>query len=238
MRHHSPACAAQLERLIATVKPAAILVEGPCDFDPLIEPLCDPRTRAPVAIVSLREAETGRATRRVASYFPFCAHSPELVALQAAASLGLHARFIDLPSTAREMVFDDAGEPARSLLSDERPFDVGDYVTALARELGCRDGNEVWDQLFETRIADPDWQRFFADVSRYCACIRAATDPALMEQDGTLAREAQMRAILAEARAAVSGPIIALVGGFHAQALFEVSTASRLRRVPLPGDPI
>lgn len=221
IRHHSPACAAQLERLIAAVKPAAILVEGPCDFDPLIELLCDPRTRAPVAIVALREAEVENGTRRVASYFPFCAHSPELIALQAAAAASLPVRFIDLPSTSREMLFDEMGEPARSLLGDERPFDAGAYVTALARELGCRDGNEVWDQLFETRIASDDWQGFFADVARYCACIRAATDPARMEQDGTLAREAQMRAILAEMRATVSGPIVAVVGGFHAPALFE-----------------
>ena len=84
IRHHSPACAAHLERLIDEVAPAAILVEGPCDFDPLINLLCDPRTRAPVALVSLREAPVGLATRRVASYFPFCAHSPELIALQAA----------------------------------------------------------------------------------------------------------------------------------------------------------
>lgn len=225
IRHHSPACAAQLERLIAAVKPAAILVEGPCDFDPLIDLLCDPRTRAPVAIVALREAEADQAapkeTRRVASYFPFCAHSPELIALRAAASARLPARFIDLPSTSREMEFDETGEPARSLVGDERRFDAGAYVTALAGELGCRDGNEVWDQLFEARIADDDWQGFFADVARYCGCIRAATDPARMEQDGTLAREAQMRAILAEMRMAVSGPIVAVVGGFHAPALFE-----------------
>jgi hypothetical protein len=227
IRHHSPTCAAQLERLIAAVKPAAILVEGPCDFDPLIEQLCDPRTRAPVAIVALREAEahqaTPKATRRVASYFPFCAHSPELIALQAAAAAKLPVRFIDLPSTAREMLFSETGEPARSLVGDERPFDAGAYVAALARELGCRDGNEVWDHLFEARIADDDWQGFFADVARYCGCIRAATDPARIEQDGTLAREAQMRAILAEMRAAVSGPIVVVVGGFHAPALFEVT---------------
>lgn len=225
IRHHSPACSAQLERLIAAVEPAAILVEGPCDFDPLIDLLCDPRTRAPVAIVSLRDSEAGHSTRRVASYFPFSAHSPELIALQAASARRLPVRFIDLPSTSREMLSDWTGEPALSLLGDERPFDVGAYVTALARELGCRDGNEIWDQLFEARIADDDWGGFFADVARYCACIRAATDPAQMEQDGTLAREAQMRSLLAQVRSEVSGPIVAVVGGFHGPALLEGEAA-------------
>lgn len=224
IRHHSPACAAHLERLIEEVEPAAILVEGPCDFDPLVDLVCDPRTRAPVAIVSLREAAAGQATRRVASYFPFCAHSPELIALQAARARGIPAHFIDLPSTAREMDLDGDAREGRSLLGSERLFDVGDYVGALAREFGCRDGNEVWDQLFETRIGDGDWRGFFADVARYCACIRAATEAAQMEHDGTLAREAQMRAVLGEVRAAVEGPIIAVVGGFHAGALLEPDT--------------
>lgn len=224
IRHHSPACAAHLERLIAEVEPAAILVEGPCDFDRHIDLVCDPRTRAPVAVVSLREAGAEQATRRVASYFPLCAHSPELIALQAARARGIPARFIDLPSTAREMDLDGEARQGRSLVGSERPFDVGDYVTALARELGCRDGNEVWDQLFEARIAESDWGAFFADVARYCSCIRAATEDAQMEHDGTLAREVQMRAILGEVRAAVKGPIVAVVGGFHAEALFEAGT--------------
>lgn len=233
IRHHSPACAAHLDRMIADIAPAAILVEGPCDFDPLIELVCDPRTRAPVAVVAMRDLANDRggredaALRRAVSYFPFCAHSPELIALQAAQVRGIPARFIDLPSTAREMTdeADDQTEPGqgpgRSLLGNEHPFDVGDYVTALARELGCRDGNEVWDQLFETRLAGDDWQGFFADVGRYCACIRAASDPGDMKRDGTLAREAQMRALVARARAEFAGPIIAVVGGFHAGALFE-----------------
>lgn len=229
VRHHSPACAAHVQRLIAAVRPAVILIEGPCDFDPLIAALHDPRTRAPVAIVALRDAEAGQATRRVASYFPFCTHSPEFVALQAAAQAGIPARFIDLPSTAPEMLLDEAGEPARSLLGDERAFDAGDYVMALARELGCRDGNEVWDQLFESRIAGDDWQGFFADVARYCACIRAATDPARMERDGTMAREAQMRGIVAEVRAEMAGPIVAVVGGFHLPALFEQQAPATVR---------
>jgi hypothetical protein len=225
IRHHSPACAAHLQRLIDAVQPAAILVEGPVDFDPLIDLVCDPRTRAPVAIVSLREAKEAEGTRRVASYFPFCEHSSELIALRAAAAGGIACRFIDLPSTAREMAFDTEERQGRSLLGSERNFDVGDYVTALARELGCRDGNEVWDQLFEVRLADDDWRGFFGDVARYCACIRAATDAADLDHDGTLAREAQMRAIIADVRSATTGPIIAVVGGFHSQPLFEAATS-------------
>lgn len=221
VRHHSPACAAHLLRLIDAVDPSAILVEGPCDFDPLIDLICDSRTRPPVAIVAMRDAEREREARRVASYFPFSTHSPEYVALHAAAERNIPACFIDLPTQAREMQWAEDGEPDRSLLGSERAFDIGDYVTALARNLGCRDGNEVWDQLFETRLVEADWQDFFADVGQYCACIRAASDPAEWERDGTLAREAQMRAIIAEARAEFEGPIIAIVGGFHAPALVE-----------------
>ncbi|NKJ00408.1 hypothetical protein FHW92_002467 [Novosphingobium sp. SG707] len=219
IRHHSPACAAQLECLLAAVAPTAILIEGPLDFEPLIKQICDPRTRAPVAVVALRDMEKGGGARRVVSYFPFCNHSPELIALQTAAARGIPAHFIDLPSTDPAMISgnEDAGD--RSLLGDEKPFSVGDYVTALARELGCRDGNEVWDQLFEARIAEADWARFFADVGQYCACIRGAVSAATMEHDGTLAREAQMRALVARHRAAIEGPIVVLVGGFHAPAL-------------------
>jgi Family of unknown function (DUF5682) len=220
IRHHSPACAAHLQRLIEEVTPAAILVEGPCDFDPLIDLVCDARTRPPVAIVAMREGSHEGALRRVASYFPFCAHSPEYVALRSAADRGIQARFIDLPASAREMQW-EVDEPDRSLLGSERAFDIGDYVTALARDLGCRDGNEVWDQLFETRLVESDWRSFFADVGQYCACIRAAADPAEMQRDGTLARETQMRSVVAAARAEIDGPIIVIVGGFHAPALFD-----------------
>jgi hypothetical protein len=223
VRHHSPACAAHLERLIADVAPAAVLVEGPCDFDPLIATMCDTRTRPPVAIVSLAETGAGDKARRVVSYFPFCAHSPEFVALQSAQARGVPARFIDLPSTARAWRMEGDERPDRSLLGSEQGFTVGDYVTALARELGARDGNEVWDQLFETRLADGDWQGFFRDVAQYCACIRGATDPADMAHDGTLERETQMRAIISSVRSEVSGPIIAIVGGFHAEAVFAAS---------------
>ena len=228
VRHHSPACSAHLERLIAEVVPSAILIEGPCDFDPLIPLLADSRVVPPVAIVAMHKAHESGARRRAASYFPICAHSPEYVAIRAAATAGIPARFIDLPSTAVQRINDPAGD-RRSLLGDERVFDSGDYVRALAARLGCRDGNDVWDHLFEARIADRDWRRFFVDVAQYCACLRAATDSSAMEKDGTLAREAHMRALIAEIRVRNGGPIIAVVGGFHASALVSAASEPKSR---------
>lgn len=194
VRHHSPACAAALQRLIADVQPTAVLVEGPYDFDPLVPLVTDLRTMPPVAIVAMRERtgreKAGEAGRRAASYYLLSAHSPEWVALAAAAARGIPAAFIDLPSLSRAMTSE---EEDRSLLGDERAFDTGDDVRALAERLGFRDGNEMWDHLFEARIADPDWRGFFADVGAYCACLRAASDPADLERDGTLARGTDAR---------------------------------------------
>ena len=40
--------------------------------------------------------EAGDKGRRAAAYYPFCAHSPEYVALQEADALGAKVRFMDL----------------------------------------------------------------------------------------------------------------------------------------------
>ena len=49
IRHHSPACAWHLERIIARYRPDCILVEGPENANALIDVLTDPETYAPVA---------------------------------------------------------------------------------------------------------------------------------------------------------------------------------------------
>jgi Family of unknown function (DUF5682) len=228
IRHHSPACAFHLAALIEELAPAAILVEGPCDFDPLIPSLVDPGTRPPVAIVSIADRDGGRSI----STFPFCAHSPEYVALAQARARGVPARFIDLPAGDKAMLR-DGREDAPPPPVDEQAFDTNDYVRALAERLGCRDGNEVWDHLFEARIGRGDWRAFFADVGRYCGHMRACTSTAAMAADGTLAREEQMIAHLAAARREVEGPILAVVGGFHAPALAgaDLAAARRPERV-------
>ena len=225
LRHHSPACARHLERLIEEIAPKHILVEGPCDFDPMIPLVAAAETRPPVAVVAFPKRGSGEtAEHSVVSYFPFCGHSPEYVALRDAVARGCAVNFIDLPSSHRMMLRrseeEDDGDVAFSL-TDERAFDVSDYVTALCRRSGCRDQNELWDHFFEARATGRDWRGFFTDVGAYCAAVRAASHARDLERDGTLAREAQMLALTRRALDAAEGPVVVVTGGFHTPALID-----------------
>ncbi|CUH75560.1 DUF5682 family protein [Tropicibacter naphthalenivorans] len=204
IRHHSPACAWAVRALIREVRPKTVLIEGPADLSPLIPDLCDAATRPPVAAVMLRE---GRA-----AYLPLCDHSPEYVAMSEALAMGAEVRFIDLPS---DRLF--TGEQVGPIpATDEHAFDSGDYIAGLCARTGCRDGFELWDHLFESRLGEGDWRALLTDVGRYCAGLRAAT-PA--PDANNAAREADMSAHIAQALP--KGRTVAVVGGFHAPALTD-----------------
>src|ERR1700693_3594069 len=86
IRHHSPACAAHLQRWIASHRPGAVLVEGPVSFSAKIELLTDERCHCPVALytsfvdkksrlrgeTSPEEEKTDFGHARFAAYYPFC----------------------------------------------------------------------------------------------------------------------------------------------------------------------
>ena len=220
IRHHSPACAWAVRAMIREVRPRHVLIEAPVDFHPLIHLLLNEETVPPVAIVSLVEQKD--AGRRVAAHYPFCQHSPEFVAMQAAREVGAEIAFIDLPAADKMLMKQqDGNEPV--VLSDDHHFGSGRYIEALCREYRCRDGFELWDQLFESRLGQEDWRGFFTSVGAYCAGLRAATPPGRIEADGDAAREAHMSAEIV--RPLASGPVVAVVGGFHAPALAQLEPA-------------
>ncbi|MCC7369185.1 MAG: hypothetical protein IT306_12225 [Chloroflexi bacterium] len=95
IRHHSPAAALHVGRLIRERRPRVVLIEGPSDATDLIEQLTDPATRPPVAVYAYqRQGEDVRA-----AYYPFCAYSPEYVAMTAGREVGAEVRFCDLPTS-------------------------------------------------------------------------------------------------------------------------------------------
>ena len=216
IRHHSPACAWAVRELIREVQPTHILVEAPSDLSHHIDTLLDEETKPPVAIAAIVERKK---QARLAAYYPFCAHSPEYVGLVEGRRIGADLLFIDLPAADKAMF--TAPEQERNIVVDgEVYFDSGDYVAALCRELGCRNGFELWDHLFESRLGSPDWRGLLADVGSYCAALRAATPQETIESNGDTAREEHMAKAIREA-AHVEGATVVIAGGFHVPALVE-----------------
>lgn len=224
VRHHSPACSWHLQRLLAEVRPSAVLVEGPRSFTPLIPQLVHPDARMPLAIYTYAvfKAQADEVPPRHAAYYPFCDHSPELVALRAAQAAGIPARFVDLDFSQQcQVQTTQADEEAHSLLQESH-FRRSRYLESLARRLGCRDHEEMWEHLFEAPVGTHSLTQHFENMTAYCHLARTEYTDAELRADGTLQRETQMcmhiRTALA-ARTDSEGPVIAILGGFHAVAI-------------------
>jgi len=233
LRHHSPACADALQAMLRELRPAAVLIEGPDGFTPMLPLLQDERTRPPVALLSQmqqRPAEEGQPARTQSAFFPFCDYSPEWVALREGAALGAQVAFIDLPWHSRgesarrgERDGEPESEQADSLMA-ERYLAHSRYLGMLAARAGCRDHDELWDHLFEVRAqaAMPDWRALFGDVFAYCAMARLDYEPAVLEAEGSLPRERHMAAHIASWCKQVDGPVVVVTGGFHTSALIDL----------------
>src|SRR5262245_48640441 len=85
VRHHSPAAARLVRELIGLLRPDAVLVEGPSDFNDRLSELWLPH-RLPIAIYSFLRVGGWPASR--SAYYPFCEHSPEWQAIQAGRERG------------------------------------------------------------------------------------------------------------------------------------------------------
>lgn len=221
IRHHSPACAAHLSAALRATLPAAILIEAPADFAPLLASLLAPGVKPPIAVVSLPERDAiDEEDQGHASYYPLCDHAPELVALRIARELAIPVEAIDLPSRSKSML--RARKSADRVLTNDERLTVSDYIDALCERTGARDGVELWDRLFESRLGERDFEDFFRALGAYCGHLRELARPEDLEADGTLARERHMAEKIAAAAERHRGARIAVVtGGFHTPALRE-----------------
>lgn len=213
IRHHSPACAWMLRSVLAELRPEVILIEGPSDLGHHIPYLADLDTDPPVAIAAMDPVRDDGP--RAVQYYPMSAHAPEFIAIRDGLAMGAEVRFIDMAVGQR---FDHEPESLQS----EFPFRSADFIKLTCTRLGLRDGLELWDHLFETRLGQRDWRSFFADVYAYCLAMRETTDPAVMAADATLAREAEMRRHIADA---AGRRCVVVTGGFHTPALFDAKAA-------------
>jgi len=206
VRHHSPACARLVRRVALDLRPAAILIEGPSDFNERIDELALPH-QLPIAIYSYVRQPDGR---RRGAFYPFCIYSPEWQALHVARDVGAMARFIDLPWADIA-----SGEvPSHRYADDE--LRGSSYVVTLCQKVGVESFDDLWDRLVEIE-GDLSAPQYLERCHRLCHNIRVA-DGSPSATD--LRREAFMVDQIRQATEAISGSVLVVTGGFHSYALF------------------
>jgi hypothetical protein len=215
VRHHSPAGAALVGDLIGQLRPSAVLIEGPSDFNDRIDELLLEH-ELPIAIYSYFRGEGEHS----GAYYPLCEYSPEWSALHRARRSGIPARFIDLPWA----------EVAHYSHSTQRYADAelkrGRYVRKLCDRMHVEDFDDLWDAIVESR--EPlSLDDYLQHAHSLCFHIRVWDETIGLEDRR---REAFMAEQIRTARRDAAGPLLVVTGGFHSSAL-----AARLEGARCPG---
>ena len=100
IRHHSPACAFHVKKVMESWKPSMVFIEGPDSANSLIPVMIHSNTKAPFAVYYSYHDTTGQISKEKGHYkcyYPFLDYSPELAALREGQRQGSRLSFIDLP---------------------------------------------------------------------------------------------------------------------------------------------
>ncbi|GGM08911.1 DUF5682 family protein [Dactylosporangium sucinum] len=212
VRHHSPACARLVAGTIDRLRPVHVLVEGPADMNDRVDELLLGHD-LPVAVFSgYRDAE-----RHAGSWAPFCAYSPEWVALRAGRDAGAQVRFIDLPAWHEAL----ADRENRYADAEQRYADV---VERLCVAFAVDNVDTLWDHLFEIESTGEAPDGLAERLAAYFDLLRG--ESAASRGDET--REAYMaRWIRAAAADAGDRPVVVVTGGFHRPALIRLTAGAQ-----------
>ena len=220
IRHHSPACALHLSRVLADYQPDAILVEGPSDSDHLLEFIGAPDSIAPLSIYYRCTTEDSEGnTRRHACYFPLMDYSPELVAIRHGVQNGIFTSFIDLPYG--ELALIDAREPdeeGKQSYFDDYYMAQSRYIERLCEKQGCRHYSELWEKLFEIGGMEIPTETFIANMRAFCHFSRVEYPDELLADEGCIKREEYMASKIHSAMK-THNKLLVVTGGFHTEAL-------------------
>ena len=215
VRHHSPACAALIHNWINQNRPAAVLIEGPADFNPHLEELYLEH-QLPIAVYSY--FRTAAATR--GAYYPFCDYSPEWTALRAGHDVGANVAFIDLPW------LQVADEDETTHRYADAKLRRGRYIEMLCQKMHVDDFDDLWDKLVESHL-DLDLDEYLRRVHGLCFHIRLWEDDISVTDQQ---RESYMAQMIRQTQANVDGQVLVVTGGFHSSAL-----VGRLENYECPG---
>lgn len=216
VRHHSPACAYYLEKLLDLYKPDILLIEGSVDFNDQVSALTHPQTRAPVALYSAN------------SFYPLCETSPEWRAIQWGALHNKQIQFIDLPVSDKAWLKENENSSRISYLH-EANLQHSEFVKKLVKKTACRNSDELWERQFELKEFDTA-ESFFQCVFEYCVLSRLTYSEQALVDSGDIARELHMRNEIIK-YANKDKTCFVITGGFHTLALLDYSDSEHTSNV-------
>jgi hypothetical protein len=205
VRHHSPAIASIVTRVLEAFAPTAVLIELPADLGHWLPWLGHAGATSPLALAATVDRDP-----RTLAFYPFADFSPELVAIRWATKHGVRVEAFDLPVGQR-------GDDDRQARDEGGPT----LLDSLAARHGGADFEELWDRLIEARAEGqaPEALRRAALLLGWTLRVDAAR--ASGPSPHGLRREAHMRARTRLALAEPGARVAAVVGAFHASALID-----------------
>ncbi|WP_329206927.1 DUF5682 family protein [Streptomyces sp. NBC_01696] len=215
VRHHGPGSARAVLAALESVRPDAVLVEGPPEGDALLPLAAHGRMRPPVALLAHAVDDPGRA-----AFWPLADFSPEWVAIRWAAEHRVPVRFVDLPA-AHSLALTEQREGGPE---DGRGIDP---IGILAGAAGYDDPERWWEDVVEHRAAGggpADPCAPFAALAEAMTALREAYGDGGHPQDAV--REAAMRLQLRAARKEFGDGIAVVCGAWHVPALGARTTVA------------
>ena len=233
VRHHSLACSLQLQKVIESWDPSAILVEGPQNANALLPIMVHEDTHAPFAIYYAYHDKAkilSEEQEHYKCYYPFLEYSPELHAVREAAHRGIEAAFIDL-SYGDILAASAKGkgllkEEGKNSYNDDYLLSRNTYIEKLCEKANLRSFDEFWEKYFELNGLYEDSQTWFSHLLTYCTLARQNTPLEVLQEEGCIDREAHMAAkivqwVVEKSKAKENKRLLVVTGGFHTPALAE-----------------
>lgn len=216
IRHLSPAGAFHLRKLLDEKKPELILVEGPSDFNGLMDDMVREETKPPFAVMAYTKESPIRTL-----LYPFAEYSPEYQAIVWAKEHGAKCRFMDLPSGAFlgiQKIRDEQAERREEEEGDPSAFLSESVYRHLDRLSGEDDHETFWEHTMEhTR----EYEKYAAGAEIFGRQLRELTAGEDSDWPEILVREAYMRRKLSDAVAEgfSASRIVMVTGAYHVAGL-------------------
>lgn len=208
VRHFSPAGAYYVRKYLDKVQPKIVLIEGPSDFNDLIEKIIDKNVNPPIAIM----AYTLEAPIQTIVY-PFSEFSPEYQAILWAKENNVECRFCDLPSS----IF--LGVENVKEKNEEQGESLNSFIHRKIDEYSEDTDSEVfWERVMEQAS---DYKAYYGGAKDYGKNLRELTLSNTLSDAKNIIRESYMSKVVSDVceEGYKIDEIAMIVGAFHVEGI-------------------